>query len=352
MPAISVVIPTFERMDVLPEVLAALGRQEEAPAFEVVVVDDGSGDATGELLSGYRGPFELQVLRQANQGPAAARNAGVAAARGELVAFLGDDTVPDPGWLAAHLAAHRSRPERAPLAVLGYTGWHPRMRLTPFLRYINEHGLQFGYALIDDPEQVPFNFFYTSNISLPRALVVAEPFDLRFPHAAWEDVELSYRLRRRGLTMVYEPRARAAHLHPTDFARFSRRQEKAGESAVVFYRLHPELGSFLGLSPGGPPPLPAAGPQRLREGMVRALQNLPVRTPRLWEETLRHHYIRGLWRGWQRPGGAPPEESKGHVQLDVEDGREDLVLVGGGGGGAADRPPASGGGRLGGVPPE
>jgi GT2 family glycosyltransferase len=305
-PQVSVVIPTYERLDVLPEVLAGLAAQDGAADVEVVVVDDGSRDGTGDFLAGYRGPLALTLLRQENRGPAAARNAGVFAARGDLVAFLGDDTVPEPGWLAAHLAAHASRRERAPLAVVGYTGWHSRMRTTAFLRYINEHGLQFGYALIAEPEKVPFNFFYTSNVSLPRALLLAEPFDLRFPHAAWEDVELSYRLHALGLTMIYEPAARTAHLHPTDFLRFSRRQEKAGESAVVFYRLHPELGPFLGLSEHGPPPLPPPGPQRLRELLVRALQNLPVRTPRLWDETLRHYYIRGLRRGWERMGGVPP----------------------------------------------
>jgi glycosyltransferase involved in cell wall biosynthesis len=304
MPAVSVVIPTYQRMDVLPEVLDALSGQRGAPPFEVVVVDDGSRDGTAEFLRGWRGALDLRVLRQDNSGPARARNLGVTEARGELVAFLGDDTVPEPGWLAAHLAAHAARPERRPLAVLGYTGWHPRMRLTPFLRYINEHGLQFGYALIADPERVPFNFFYTSNLSLPRELLLAEPFDLGFPYAAWEDIELSYRLQRHGLALVYEPQARVAHLHPTDFARFTARQQKAGEAAVVFWRLHPELGPFLGLSPQGPPPLPSRGPQRVREAVVRALQNLPLHTPRLWDETLRHHYIQGLWRGWARhPGG-------------------------------------------------
>jgi glycosyltransferase involved in cell wall biosynthesis len=305
MPEISVVIPTFERMDVLPEVLRALDRQEGAPSFEIVVVDDGSRDDTAAFLDGYRGSVPLRVLRQANGGPAGARNAGVRAAAGELVAFLGDDTVPESGWLAAHVAAHRARAERRPVAVIGYTGWHPRMKLTPFLRYINEHGLQFGYALIDDPERVPFNFFYTSNVSLPRELLLREPFDLGFPYAAWEDIELSYRLFQRcGLSIVYEPRARVDHLHPTDFDRFTQRQEKAGESAVVFWRLHPELGPFLGLSPEGPPALPPAGRQRLREALVRALQNLPLETPKLWNEALRHHYIRGLWRGWQRSAPA------------------------------------------------
>jgi len=308
MAAFSVVIPTFERLDVLPEVLDALAAQEGAPPFEVIVVDDGSRDGTRDLLAGYRGPLTLTALYEEHRGPASARNAGVARAQGELVAFLGDDTVPAPGWLAAHAAAHAKRRAREPLAVIGYTAWHARMRTTPFLRYITEHGLQFGYALIADPELVPFNFFYTSNVSLPRELLVAEPFDLRFPHAAWEDVELSYRLHARGLTMVYEPTARVAHLHPTDFERFSRRQEKAGESAVVFWQLHPELGGFLGIGPGGPPAVPDGIAHRMRDTMVRALQNFPVQTPRLWEDTLRRYYIRGLWNGWKRTGS---ETSRG-----------------------------------------
>jgi glycosyltransferase involved in cell wall biosynthesis len=303
-----VVIPTHDRLDVLREVLAALESQAGAPPFEVVVVDDGSTDGTAEWLREARPAVPLRVVRQENRGPAAARNTGVAVAAGRWVAFLGDDTVPAPGWLAAHREAHRRRGDDPHLAVIGYTGWHSRMRVTPFLRYINEHGLQFGYALIRDPERVPFNFLYTSNLSLPRDLLLAEPFDLSFPYAAWEDIEVAYRLERRGLRLVYEPGARVAHDHPTDLARFAARQEKAGYCAVVFWRLHPELGGFLGIGPEGPPPLPPAGRQRLREGMVRALQNLPLWLPRLWEEVLRFHYIRGLQRGWREVGGAKKEK--------------------------------------------
>ncbi len=304
MPEISVVIPTFDRLDALPEVLAALERQEKAPEFEVLVVDDGSSDGTAQWLADRRFQVPLRVLRQANRGPAAARNAGVEAARGRLVAFLGDDTVPAPGWLATHREAHRRRDDRASLAVIGYTAWHPRLRLTPFLRYINEHGLQFGYALIEDPEDVPFNFFYTSNLSLPRALLQAEPFSLAFPYPAWEDIELAYRLRGRGLKLVYEPGARVLHDHPTDLARFARRQEKAGYSAVVFYRLHPELGAFLGVGPGGPPPPPPRWRHRLRERLAWSLQKLPLKLPRLWEEVLRYHYIQGLHRAWRDGEGS------------------------------------------------
>jgi glycosyltransferase involved in cell wall biosynthesis len=301
-PEYSVVIPTHNRLDILPEVLAALDRQEEAPEFEVIVVDDGSTDGTAEALGRWEREERTRpsrVLRQANQGPARARNAGVAVARGERVAFLGDDTVPTPGWLAGHERARQERPPGEELAVLGYTRWHPRTGSSPFLDYINEYGLQFGYSIIPDRNQVPFNFFYTSNLSLSRALLLAEPFDTGFPYPAWEDIEASYRLFRRGLRLVYEPDAVALHHHPTSFRRFFSRQEKAGYSAVVFFDRHPELGPFLGLAPSGPPELPAALPQALREIVARALQFFPVRTARLWETTLRYHYIRGLRRGWR-----------------------------------------------------
>ena len=301
----SIVIPTYNRIDVLPEVLEALERQLGAPAFEVIVVDDGSSDGTAAWLEQHRPSFPFRVLSQENSGPAVARNRGVEAAEAPRVAFLGDDTVPLEGWLAAHQAAHLRLGGRDEQAVIGYTGWHPRMRLTPFLRYINEFGLQFGYALIDQPDEVPFNFFYTSNLSLSRRRLLDEPFDARFPYAAWEDIEASYRLFEGGLSLAYEPSAVTLHDHPTHLARFADRQEKAGYSAVVFYRLHPELGPFLGIGPEGPPPRPPRLSQRLREGLVRALQYLPVRLPRLWEETLRYHYIAGLHRGFSEGAGLP-----------------------------------------------
>jgi len=294
----SIIIPTYNRQPMLREVLTALEQQQQAPAFDVLVVDDGSTDGSASFLDAYCGALELTVLHQENQGPAAARNRGVACARGPRLAFLGDDTVPSPGWLATHDAAWRARGADPQIAVIGYTAWHRRVRRTPFLRYINEQGPQFGYALIEDPEHVPFNFFYTSNLSLSRELMRAEPFDLGFPYAAWEDIEVSYRLRKHHLRLIYAASATVQHDHPTDLARFAQRQERAGYSAVVFHRLHKELGAFLGVGPDGPPPLPDARWQRFKETLARLLQYTPLPTPRLWEDILRFHYILGLHRGW------------------------------------------------------
>jgi glycosyltransferase involved in cell wall biosynthesis len=310
-PEVSVVIPTHDRIEILPAVVAAVEAQTGAPPFEVLVVDDGSTDGTADWLRAHRSPLPFRVLTQHARGPATARNEAVRAAEGRWVALLGDDTVPAPGWLAAHRRAHAERDDGPEIAVLGYTGWHPRMRLNPFLRYINDHGLQFGYALIEDRERVPFRFLYTSNLSLSRRMLLDEPFDERFPYPAWEDIEAGYRLTtRRRMRLVYEPGARTAHYHPTDLARFAERQEKAGYAAVLFFRLHPELGPFLGVEPEGPPPLPPAARQRRWEALARGLERLPVRFPWLWEKVLRYHYLRGLHRGWRDGLGGPGREAR------------------------------------------
>jgi GT2 family glycosyltransferase len=306
-PSYSVVIPTRDGGRRLLEVLDALEAQREAPELEVVVADDGSADGTPGLVAARAGRLRVRLSPGPPLGPAAARNRGVAAAGGERIAFLGDDTLPEPGWLAELDRAWSERGADPALAVIGYTNWHPRVRPDAFLRFLNEEGLQFGFALIDDPERVPFNFFYTSNLAVDRARLLAEPFDERFPYAAWEDIEAAYRLFSRGLRLAYAPGARVLHDHPTDFRRFAARQERAGYCAVVFWQRHPELGGFLGLSEAGPPARTAASARRLRDALVRSLQPFPVAPRTLWSAALRDHYVEGLHRGWRervsRPGG-------------------------------------------------
>jgi GT2 family glycosyltransferase/glycosyltransferase involved in cell wall biosynthesis len=297
-PEFSVVIPTHNRRALLAEVLDALGAQRHAPSFEIIVVDDGSTDGTREWLAGG-GRHGVTVIAQPNRGPAAARNAGLAIARGRLVAFLGDDTIPAPDWLAAHAAAHRQAGDDPQVAVIGRVDWHHRIRVTPFLRHINEQGPQFGFALIDNPDDVPFNFFYTANVSLRRAAAGSERFDEGFPGAAWEDIEFAYRLTRGGLRIRYAAAAQVAHDHPMHVDSFLRRQERAGYAAVIFHELHPELGPFLGLGPDGPPPVVTSSISRVHVKAAAWLDRLGIPYPGSWEALLRQGYLRGLHRGWR-----------------------------------------------------
>jgi GT2 family glycosyltransferase len=248
LPSAGVVIPTYNRLADLQVVLRALTRQRGSVAapVEIVVVDDGSTDGTSEWLDLHGADMGLTCIRQANAGPARARNEGAAASRAEVILFLGDDTEPQPGWLAEHLEAHRLSAS-TPTAVLGYTCF-PADRDSPFLRWINEHGAQFGYSLIDRPLEVPFNFFYTSNVSLPRELFASlGGFREDFPAAAWEDIEFAYRAVAAGLRLRYLPRARTIHRHRIRVGSFCRRQRTSGRSAAIFAGLHPELEAFLGV---------------------------------------------------------------------------------------------------------
>ncbi len=240
---LSVVIPTYNRKDVLEETVRALSRQTEPP-LEVVVVDDGSTDGTHDLLLRLREELsdrlDLVPLRQPNLKQGRARNLGVSRAKGGLVLFLGDDTIPEPACVAEHLAAHRSR--SGPCAVIGFTGWYrERMRVTPFLDFANGHGPQFSFDLLRDGQEVPFTTLYTSNVSIPREALGEEPFDHRFTSYGWEDCELGWRLSSMGLPIVYRKAAATRHVHPQTMSQFLARQAHVGRAVDVLYEIHPEL---------------------------------------------------------------------------------------------------------------
>lgn len=248
----SVVIPTFNRAPVLKMTIEALDRQDFDPAeFEVLVVDDGSEDATAALLQDLtaRLSVRLRFFRQDNRKQGAARNLGARQARGDRLVFLGDDIVPASDLLTRHLQTHARYENLHPpekLVAVGYTTWPDSFRVTRFLRFIGEEGWQFGYGLIEDPADLPFNFLYTSNVSLSRDFFLeAGGFDEDFQEYGWEDIELSLRLKRREARIVLARNAVAFHHHAMDLASFIERQKKVGCSAWKFYRKHPELSDFL-----------------------------------------------------------------------------------------------------------
>jgi len=294
-PYFSVVIPTYNRLGMLARVLDALDAQAGAPEREVIVVDDGSTDGTRAAMESRSG---IVFRSQQNGGPGRARNHGVTLATGRYVLFIGDDTVPEPQFLAEHARVHRDAGDDPLVACLGYTGWPAGDRVTAFMDYINDYGLQFGYKLIRDGETVPYNFFYTSNISIAHDLLAAHPFDTTFPAAAWEDIELAYRLDALGLRIRYNARAVTRHHHPMSVDSFARRQYTVGKSGAIFYRKHPELGHFLGVHELETRKLA----NELALARLRRRARLGERfrlfaRPKVFETLMREHYLRGLRDG-------------------------------------------------------
>lgn len=252
-PQCSIIIPTYNRVHILAQTLEALlERQEGAvPPWELLVVDDGSTDATPELLRELAVVHgsKLKVFRQKNLKQGAARNTAMKRAKGALFVFLGDDIIPGPTFLLRHwkMFEDLGRPKRH--ATIGRTLWHPDIAPSPFRHWINEWGPQFGFQLIQDTQNVPFNFFYTSNLSFSRDLYDDfGGFDESFQEYGWEDIELGYRYAQLGgMRLRYDPLALAYHNHRITIRSFCDRQRRVGFSAVRFARKYPELRRFLHL---------------------------------------------------------------------------------------------------------
>ncbi|HYZ28220.1 MAG TPA: glycosyltransferase family 2 protein [Thermoleophilaceae bacterium] len=196
MTEISIVVPTRNRAAHLRALLASVAEQRDAPAFEVIVVDNASSDDTLAVVAEADSQADAHVRAihlPRPLGPAVARNRGWRSARGELVVFTDDDVVARPGWLAALAGAHR---RDGSALIQGRTEPDPRdaHRLAAFTRSQSASG--------------PGPWFQTCNIAYPRALLERlGGFDESFWEAAGEDTDLGWRAIEAGTRVIYEPEA-------------------------------------------------------------------------------------------------------------------------------------------------
>jgi glycosyltransferase involved in cell wall biosynthesis len=229
-PGFSVVIPTYQRRDSLRMVLDGLAAQEYPwESLEVLVVSDGGRDGTVEMVRGLAFPFGLRVLEQDNRGPAAARNLGLLQARGPFVLFLDDDVVPVPTLVAEHAAAHG---ERSDQVVIGPMLGHGRER-APWVHWEAARlGEQYDAMDAGAWSATPWQL-YTGNASVLRDHVVAAGgFDASLKRA--EDIELGFRLQRRGLEFRFHRAAAGVHFADRSYSSWLRSARQYGQNDVQF----------------------------------------------------------------------------------------------------------------------
>lgn len=291
----SIVLPTYNRMDTLPEVIESLKLQKKNLPFELIIINDGSTDSTREYLDTSTFPFPCTIKHTKNKGPASARNVGVTLSKGDIVLLLGDDMIADQYWLYYHQQEHmKTDSANESIILVGLSEWDRRIRKTPFIKYLDETGWQFGYGMIDDPENLSFNYMYASNISLSRKLLSQYRFNESFPYPAWEDTELGLRLVQSGARLKYLPSARTSHMHPTTIKRFCSRHRKSGFTAVSLYRLHPGLDviPFPGINDLTKPD--SAVVNKFKEILAGVLDYCNLDYPGMWETVLRDSYLTGF----------------------------------------------------------
>jgi len=258
LPPISVVIPTFNRSDLLVNTLQRCRANGGPVEIEFIVIDDGSRDDTPKRLEELaREMPNLTWRRVGNRGPGQARNLGASLAKHDVILFMGDDIQPnDDRFFVTHAELHRRQPQPN-FAVLGKVVWPNRQGgdVNFVMAHVQgRHGEQFGFADLHPYSFLDWRFFYTANVSVKRALVDDWPsdgFSQAFSLAAYEDAEFAYRLMRREdpLRIFYSPASVGTHHHPFSVDAFMSRQLGAGLMARVFIDLHPghDVREMIGL---------------------------------------------------------------------------------------------------------
>ena len=212
-PRASVVIPVHGAFAHTLACLRALAAHPPAVAFEVIVVDDASPDDTLAKLGAIAG---LRVhARPSNGGFIAACNEGAALARGEMLVFLNNDTIPQPGWLDALLRTFDTQPD---VGLVGAKLLYPDGRLQEAGGVVFADGSGWNYGRGDDPADCRYGYLrdadYLSGaaIALPRALFERlGGFDTRYTPAYYEDTDLAFAVRAAGLRTVFQPAAVVVH---------------------------------------------------------------------------------------------------------------------------------------------
>src|SRR5213592_1572497 len=239
-PAISVIIPTFNRSAMLADTLESFAAQSlPKNRYEVIVVDDGSKDATREVCRDFASRVELKYLHIDNSGTSAAKNTGVLASRGKILLFFDDDDIADHRLLEEHLKAHEHH-QAENIAILGYTTWAPTLSVTPLMRYVTDiGGFLFAYGGLKDGQMLDFTYLWAGRCSCKRSFLAKHGvFNRQFRAPGIEDIELGYRLSKFGLRVVFHRAAVSYMTRAVTFDEFCERCERQGEALFLFSQLH------------------------------------------------------------------------------------------------------------------
>jgi len=268
-------------------------------------VDDGSTDATGELLAATRFGGILRPLRRENGGAPAARNTGAAAAAAPACLFLDDDILAEPELVAEHASLHR---DRSGIVGIGFLRFAPEHD-DPFSAFLEHWWTRHYRHLEQDADRPTFRDCFGGNMSVPtQAVRDIGGFATDLP--AWFDIEFAYRLGRHGLRFAYLPRAAGTQVYENDARTILAVAARTGTAEAELLRRHPELaGLETPVQPGALRLDRVLGTLRPPPGLVLLAGRL---VPRRWWRAyggaaLRYCRERGRRRAAAARAGEAPE---------------------------------------------
>lgn len=247
---VSVVIPTYNRKEILKETLRRILNQDFSEEYEVIVVDDLSTDGTYEENCKLQiTNCEFKIIKNQKKGRASARNEGIKEARGEIVLFIDDDIWVGKDFIQRHLDCRLQNVElemencESEFVVVGAILPSDEVnRKILWNEYITRRYESVVEKMRRESNNLPYGFFLTGNVSLRKSLIERVGlFDEGFREYSFEDTDLGYRLKQAGTRIVFCEDIVGYHFFETDLNGIVRKAYELGRSAKVFCEKHPEL---------------------------------------------------------------------------------------------------------------
>ena len=229
---ITVVIPTYNRLAVLKKTLMYIGNQSIGrEQYQIIVVDDGSTDGTGEYLKTLNGIDYF--INETNKGRAVTRNTGIYLAKSDFLLFLDDDIWADEDLIKNHIEKHKDNK-----VVVGAIYPAKEIKTNAINKYYNKHHLWCVKEMEKNRDNLPYNFLKTANLSIDRdVLKNVGSFDERFYKYGCEDTELGMRLKKHGYNIIYNKNAIGYHYHDETVISFIKKTIDSIESSEMLASL-------------------------------------------------------------------------------------------------------------------
>jgi len=261
---VSIIIPVFNQLRFTQACLDSLREEQGTERFEVIVVDDCSTDGTAEAVP--RIPGVVYLRNETNSGFIASCNRGAEAARGKYLVFLNNDTLVRPGWLTALIDTFA---EESRAGIVGSKLLYPNGRLQEAGGIVWRDASGWNYGKSDDPRKPEYTYLREVDYCSAAALMIPKSlfaslggFDSRYAPAYYEDTDLSFKVRRAGYKVLYQPLSEVVHYEGatggTDLATGTKKHQDINRSTFAEtwadeLRTKPAVGNlaFLEQSPPG-----------------------------------------------------------------------------------------------------
>jgi GT2 family glycosyltransferase/glycosyltransferase involved in cell wall biosynthesis len=212
-PDVSIIIPVHNQVRFTHACLASLQEHVEHESFEVIVVDDGSNDETGQIIANI--PGVVYLANEQNIGFIASCNRGAKEARGKYLFFLNNDTEVTPGWLYSLRATFAFEPRAG---IVGSKLVYPDGRLQEAGGIIWRDGSGWNRGKFGDAQKPEYNFLREMDYCSGAALMIPKSlfeslggFDCKYTPAYYEDTDLAFKVRRHGYKTLYQPLSQVIH---------------------------------------------------------------------------------------------------------------------------------------------